>query len=134
MNIDGLSEATVEKFLAKGLIHEPQIFSALKHKAEIVEMEGFGKSHIRIWWIPSTGQGTPMPSDCSTVWDSNIGLSMPKPSASISATIGRQYSRQLMMNLFKYTVSAMLWRRRMWIFREREEPSDGGRYLDRNQT
>ncbi len=50
LNIDGLSEATLEKFIAKGFLHE---FSDLYHltqfKDEIVNMEGFGiKSYDKL--------------------------------------------------------------------------------------
>lgn len=44
MNIDGLSEATIEKFIAKGLIKElADLFHVERHKEEIVNMEGFGQ-------------------------------------------------------------------------------------------
>ena len=44
MNIDGLSEATLEKFIAKGYIHEfADIFHLEPYREEIVEMEGFGE-------------------------------------------------------------------------------------------
>ena len=44
MNIDGLSEATLEKFIARGFIHDfGDIFEIGKHREEIVEMEGFGE-------------------------------------------------------------------------------------------
>jgi len=44
MNIDGMSEATVEKLLAKGLIHTlGDLFRIQKHREAIVEMEGFGE-------------------------------------------------------------------------------------------
>ncbi len=44
MNIDGLSEATLEKFIAKGFIKEfVDIFRIEKYKEEIIEMEGFGE-------------------------------------------------------------------------------------------
>ena len=40
MNIDGLSEATLEKFIAKGFIHDfGDIFEIAKHSEEIVTME-----------------------------------------------------------------------------------------------
>ena len=43
LNIDGLSEATLEKFIGRGFIHEfADIFELDKHREEIVEMEGFG--------------------------------------------------------------------------------------------
>lgn len=44
MNIEGLSEATIEKLIAKGMIQElADIFHVDKHKEEIEVMEGFGK-------------------------------------------------------------------------------------------
>lgn len=44
LNIDGLSEASLEKFLERGFIREPaDIFTLSKHKEEFIAMEGFGK-------------------------------------------------------------------------------------------
>lgn len=44
MNIEGLSEATIEKFIAKGIIKElADLFKLSEHKSEIVLMEGFGE-------------------------------------------------------------------------------------------
>ena len=44
MNIYGLSEATLEKFIAMGFIHNlGDIFEIGKYKDQIVEMEGFGQ-------------------------------------------------------------------------------------------
>ncbi|MGI5945967.1 MAG: NAD-dependent DNA ligase LigA [Lachnospiraceae bacterium] len=44
LNIDGLSEATLEKFIGAGFIHEySDIFHLDRHEETIVEMEGFGK-------------------------------------------------------------------------------------------
>lgn len=44
MNIDGLSEATIEKFIEKGFIHDlADIFKIAQYEDEIVDMEGFGK-------------------------------------------------------------------------------------------
>ena len=44
LNIDGLSEATLEKFIAKGFIHKlGDIFRLEQYKDEIVHMEGFGQ-------------------------------------------------------------------------------------------
>ena len=43
LNIDGLSEATLEKFISAGFIREyADIFHLDRHKEDIVEMEGFG--------------------------------------------------------------------------------------------
>lgn len=48
LNIDGLSEATLEKFIGKGFIHEfADIFHLARYKEEIVEMEGFGEKSYR---------------------------------------------------------------------------------------
>ncbi len=44
MNMDGLSEATLEKFIGKGYIHEfADLFHLERYREEIVEMEGFGE-------------------------------------------------------------------------------------------
>lgn len=44
MNIEGLSEATIEKLIAKGFIKElADIFHIEKYKDDITEMEGFGE-------------------------------------------------------------------------------------------
>ena len=44
MNIDGLSEATLEKFIARGFIRDfGDIFEIDRYKAEIIQMEGFGE-------------------------------------------------------------------------------------------
>ena len=47
LNIMGLSESILEKFIGKGWLHSYMDISALdKHRAEIVQMEGFG---VRSW-------------------------------------------------------------------------------------
>lgn len=44
MNIDGMSEATLEKFIARGFIRKyTDIYNISVYKDEICEMEGFGK-------------------------------------------------------------------------------------------
>ena len=44
MNIDGLSQSTLEKFIAMGFIHEfADIFQLDRHKDAITQMEGFGE-------------------------------------------------------------------------------------------
>ncbi len=48
MNIDGLSEATLEKFIGKGFIHEyADIFKLSRYEDEITQMEGFGEKSYR---------------------------------------------------------------------------------------
>ena len=51
MNIVGLSEAILEKFIGKGWLHSyMDIFFLDKHRSEIVQMEGFGeKSWQNLW-------------------------------------------------------------------------------------
>ena len=51
LNIMGLSEAILEKFIGKGWLHSyMDIFALDKHRAEIVQMEGFGeKSWQNLW-------------------------------------------------------------------------------------
>lgn len=50
MNIDGLSEATLEKFIQAGFIHDfADLFHLSSHRDEIVEMDGFGvKSYEKL--------------------------------------------------------------------------------------
>ena len=47
LNIDGLSEATLEKFIGAGFIHEfADIFRLKEHFGEISQMEGFGEKSV----------------------------------------------------------------------------------------
>jgi DNA ligase (NAD+) len=44
LNVDGLSESTLEKFLAKGFLHEfADLFRLERYREEITQMEGFGE-------------------------------------------------------------------------------------------
>ncbi len=48
MNIDGLSEATLEKFIGCGFIHDfTDLFHLERHQEAIVAMEGFGEKSYR---------------------------------------------------------------------------------------
>ncbi len=48
MNIEGLSEATLEKFIARGLIQTyGDLFHLDRHREEIQEMEGFGEKSFQ---------------------------------------------------------------------------------------
>ena len=51
MDIEGLSEATLEKFIGRGWLHSfMDIYRLDEHRAEIVQMDGFGeKSWQRLW-------------------------------------------------------------------------------------
>lgn len=80
MNIDGLSEATLEKFIAKGFIHEfSDIFRIEKHRDEIVEMEGFGeKSFQNLQNSIERAKETTLPKVIYSLGISNIGLANAK--------------------------------------------------------
>lgn len=44
MNMDGLSEATLEKFIGAGFLHDfSDLFRLSEHQEEIVAMDGFGQ-------------------------------------------------------------------------------------------
>lgn len=77
MNIDGLSEATLEKFIAKGFIHVfGDIFEIAKHREEIVTMEGFGeKSYDNLIASIDKAKETTLAKVIYSLGISNIGLS-----------------------------------------------------------
>lgn len=80
LNIDGLSEATLEKFISKGFIHEfADIFQLQKHKEEIVEMEGLGeKSYQRLSESIETARHTSLPRVIYGLGIANVGLANAK--------------------------------------------------------
>ena len=48
LNIDGLSEATLEKFIDRGFIHEfADLFELERYRGEITQMEGFGEKSFQ---------------------------------------------------------------------------------------
>ncbi len=54
LNMDGLSEASLEKFIQAGFIHEyADIFHLDRHRDEIVEMEASARNLMTILWRPS---------------------------------------------------------------------------------
>ena len=77
LNIDGLSEATLEKFIAKGFIHDfGDIFEIAKHREEIVTMEGFGeKSYDNLIASIDKAKETTLAKVIYSLGISNIGLS-----------------------------------------------------------
>lgn len=80
MNIDGLSEATLEKFIGKGFIHDfGDIFEIEKHRQEIVAMEGFGdKSFENLLESLKNARKTTLPKLIYSLGIANIGLSNAK--------------------------------------------------------
>ena len=80
MNIDGLSEATLEKFIAKGFIHDfGDIFEIAKYRDEIVEMDGFGeKSFDNLMASIEKAKETVLAKVLYSLGIANIGLSNAK--------------------------------------------------------
>lgn len=80
MNIDGLSEATLEKFIARGFIHEfADVFEIEKYRDEIVTMEGFGeKSFQNLLESIERAKDTTLPKVIYSLGIANIGLANAK--------------------------------------------------------
>ena len=80
MNIDGLSEATLEKFMAHGLIHDfGDIFELDRYEEEIKAMDGFGeKSWQRLWLGIQKARETTLPRLIYGLGIPNIGVANAK--------------------------------------------------------
>lgn len=80
MNIDGLSEATLEKFILKGFIKDfGDIFEIFRYKDQIVEMEGFGeKSYENLISSLENAKHTTLPRVLYSLGIANIGLANAK--------------------------------------------------------
>ncbi len=80
MNIDGLSEATLEKFVDRGFIHEfADLFHLDRHEQEIVEMEGFGeKSYRNLMESIDRARNTTLPRVIYGLGIANIGAANAK--------------------------------------------------------
>lgn len=80
MNIDGLSEATLEKFIAKGFIHQYQdMFHLDRYQDEIVAMEGFGeRSYKKLIDGIEKSRNVELPKLIYSLGIANIGLANAK--------------------------------------------------------
>ncbi|WP_099466587.1 NAD-dependent DNA ligase LigA [Konateibacter massiliensis] len=80
LNIEGLSEATLEKFIAKGFIKEfADIFKLAQFEETIVEMEGFGrKSFDNLMASIERSRETTLPRLIYSLGILNIGVSNAK--------------------------------------------------------
>ena len=80
MNIDGLSEATLEKFILKGFIRDfGDIFEISRYREEIVDMEGFGeKSYENLIASIERARHTTLPRLLYSLGIANIGLANAK--------------------------------------------------------
>ncbi|MCI9546520.1 MAG: NAD-dependent DNA ligase LigA [Lachnospiraceae bacterium] len=80
LNIEGLSEATLEKFIARGFLQDfADLFELGRYKDEIVEMEGFGqKSYDNLMENLEKARTTTLPRTLYGLGISGIGLANAK--------------------------------------------------------
>lgn len=80
MKIDGMSEATLEKFIARGFIKEfSDIYKLNRYKNEICDMEGFGeKSYNNILTAVENSRTVLLPNLIYALGIFNVGLSNAK--------------------------------------------------------
>lgn len=80
MNVDGLSESTLEKFLARGFLHEfADIFRLGRYEQEITQMEGFGeKSYGNLMESIETARNTTLPRIIYGLGIENVGVANAK--------------------------------------------------------
>lgn len=80
LNIDGLSEATLEKFIDRGFIHEfADLFHLQQYRELIVEMEGFGeKSYQNLIDSIEVARNTTLPRLIYGLGIANIGVANAK--------------------------------------------------------
>lgn len=80
MNIDGLSDATLEKFIANGYLKKlPDIFHLERYREDIVTLEGFGeKSYDNLIKSIETARTVPMAKFIYSLGISGIGLANAK--------------------------------------------------------
>lgn len=86
LNIEGLSEATLEKFIDRGFIHEfADLFELDKFREQITEMEGFGeKSYQNLMESIQKGRNTTLPRLLYALGIPGIGVANAK-------LLGRQF-------------------------------------------
>ena len=80
LNIDGLSEATLEKFIAKGFVHSfADIFRLNRFEKEITEMDGFGeKSFQNLMASLEQARNTTLPRYLYAIGITGIGVANAK--------------------------------------------------------
>ncbi len=80
MNMEGLSEATIEKLLSMGMLHElADLFHLDRHRDEIVKMEGLGeKSCEKLIAAAEAARETTLPRFLYSLGIPNIGVSNAK--------------------------------------------------------
>jgi len=92
MNIEGLSEQTLEKFIAAGLLHElADVFRIEEHRETIVNMEGFGeKSFDNLVLAVEAGRKTTADRLLTALGVPEVGTATAK---AISKSFGNDWAR-----------------------------------------
>lgn len=90
MDVEGLSAATLEKFIGRGFVHSyMDLYRLDEHRAEIVQMEGFGeKSWQRLWDAIQHSRNT-------TFERYLISMDIPMIGNTASRTLARQFHSSL---------------------------------------
>lgn len=80
MNVDGLSEATLEKMIDRGFLKElDDLFTISRYKEEILQMDGFGeKSYENLIHAIERSRTVPLENFIYSLGISNVGLSNAK--------------------------------------------------------
>lgn len=80
LNVDGLSESTLEKFLARGFLHEfADLFKLKRYEQEITQMEGFGeKSYGNLIESIEKARDTTLPRVIYGLGIENVGVANAK--------------------------------------------------------
>lgn len=90
MDIEGLSEATLEKFIGHGFLHSfMDIYRLDRYQAQIVQMDGFGeKSWQRLWDAIQRSRNT-------TFERYLVAMDIPMIGSTASRTLSRQFNASL---------------------------------------
>lgn len=90
MDIEGLSEATLEKFIGRGFLHSfMDIYQLDRYKTQIIQMDGFGeKSWQRLWDTIQRSRNT-------TFERYIIAMDIPMIGNTASRTLSRQFNASL---------------------------------------
>lgn len=91
MNIDGLSEATLEKFIQHGMLHEfADLYHLDDYRDTIIDMDGFGvKSYDNMMAAIDRSRHTTLPKLIYSLGIANVGLSNAKMIVKNTGTLDR---------------------------------------------
>ena len=90
MNIEGLSEGTLEKLIGRGFLHSfMDIYKLDRHKDEVIKMDGYGeRSWQRLWDAIQRSRDT-------TFERYMIAMDIPMVGNTASRTLSRQFNASL---------------------------------------